>query len=47
MGSTEGKYRGIYTKRFMAEAMQSAGFSDISVRKKGKSLIVTARKEEK
>jgi len=44
MGATAGKYRGIYTKAFMLEAMKAAGFSDISVKKKGKSLVVTARK---
>ena len=44
MGDSAGKYRGIYTKAFMLEAMKSAGFSDISVKKKGKSLVITARK---
>jgi len=44
MGTTAGKYRGIYTKAFITEAMKAAGFSDISVKKKGKSLVVTARK---
>ena len=45
MGTTEGKYRGIYTKTFMSEAMKAAGFTDISIRKKGKSLVATARKK--
>ena len=44
MGTSQGKYRGIYTKAFMLEAMKVAGFSDISVKKKGKNLVVTARK---
>ena len=44
MGTADGKYRGIYTKAFMLEAMKAAGFKDISVKKKGKSLVVTARK---
>ena len=44
MGNTEGKFRGIYTKAFMTEAMKAAGFKDISVKKRGKSLVVTARK---
>ena len=44
MGTTAGKYRGIYTKAFMGEAMKAAGFLDIDIKRKGKSLVVTARK---
>ena len=44
MGSSEGKYRGIYTKAFMLEAMKAAGFSDIVVKKNHKSLVITARR---
>ena len=44
MGTSEGKYRGIYTKRFMTEAMKAAGFKDVAVLKKGKSLVVKASK---
>ena len=44
LGTSEGKYRGLYTKRFIGEAMKAAGFTDISVLKKGKKLVATARK---
>ena len=43
-GTTAGAYQGIYTVRFMNEAMKQAGFKDILVVKENGDLIVKGRK---